>query len=211
MAHDADFVRALDLKRVRAAGWRLEGGVVAGHAVATFMTRASVAFVTAVLVAACFPYATSYVHLEAPGATHIHVCRNVGPPVFASFERNGARFDVTLEPGMASRTKAGFLGVRTTADAVVTIPDPVGRMKQANQPEMTFELKPLESQNHPRVDEMIRRRGSAVHRFELTGLPPIISSGTLRLPVLMLDGARIELPELAFERRLFGGVMPLNC
>jgi hypothetical protein len=54
-------------------------------------------------------------------------------------------------------------------------------------------------------------RGRHVHRFEFVGLPAIEFSGTLTLPVIVVDGVKVQLPVFEFERRPYGGFAPLNC
>lgn len=61
------------------------------------------------------------------------------------------------------------------------------------------------------AEDMNRRSRSTVHRFEFFPATSDYFTGKLRVPVLVVDCAMIELPELAFERRPFGGAMPLNC
>jgi hypothetical protein len=163
----------------------------------------------------CFPYATSYVHLDAPGTNYIQAaCGDVGPPVFASYERNGVRFDVTLEPGWASRSKAGFLRLRGPQDVAVSIPDAIGYLTQSDksgQPALRFELKRIVHSESRYADESLMRRGVIDHRFDFVGLPPITFSGTLRLPTVYVDGVAVTSPIFTFERRPYAGIAPLNC
>jgi hypothetical protein len=163
----------------------------------------------------CFPYATSYVHLEAPGVNHIQAaCGDVGPPVFASYERNGVRFDVTLEPGWASRSEAGFLRLRAPQHVTVSIPDPSGyltRGDKGGQPAHRFELKRMVHPESRHADELLMRRGVIDYRFDFVGLPPITFPGTLSLPTVHVDGVAVTSPTFAFERRPYAGIAPLNC
>lgn len=163
----------------------------------------------------CFPYVTSYVHLDAPGVNHLQAaCGDAGPPVFASYERNGVRFDVTLEPGWASRSKAGFLRLRGPQQVTVSIPDPSGYLTQSDkggQPALRFELKRMAHAEHRYAGELLMRNGVIEHRFDFVGLPPIASAGTLRLPTVHLDGVAVTSPEFAYERLPYAGIAPLNC
>jgi hypothetical protein len=163
----------------------------------------------------CFPYVTSYVHLEAPGASYLPAaCGDVGAPVFATYERNGVRFDVTLEPGWASHSKAGFLRVRAPQDAVISIPEPSGYLAQkgrTDQAALRFELARSENLENRYGAEILKRRGVVDHRFDFVGLPPITFSGTLTLPIVYVNGAAAISPSFAFERRPYAGVAPLNC
>ena len=160
----------------------------------------------------CFPYATSYVHLEAAGVGHKQAaCRDVGPPVFASYERNGAKIDVTLEPGWAARSKAGFLRVRAPQSIAVSLHEDFGYITPDGQPAIRFELKRVEPPEERFGREILRRQGVLEHRFEFSGLPPIAFSGSLRLPSLLVDGAEVDTPSFRFDRRTYAGVAPMNC
>ena len=154
----------------------------------------------AATLSGCFPYVTSYVHLDAPGVKHLQAaCRDVGPPVFAYVESSGLRVEVTMEPGLlASRSKSGFLRVRTESSAV-SIPDPIGYVTPTGRPEMSFRLTPGVSGT------------SYSQQFDFVGLPPITFSGTLKLPLIVVDGLRIQLPVFEFERRPYASIVPLNC
>lgn len=174
------------------------------------MTRlAAIASLFAVL-AGCFPYVTTYLHLEAPGATNMGAC--AGAPVFARYEAGGATFRVTLEPGaIASRTSAGYVQVRAPEKMTVTVPDPAAYLTPEGQAPVRFELEPVGIGDLPMVREQWRRQGVAEHRFEFNGLPSIPSPGTLRLPDVYLDGVAVRLPPFRYERRPYAGVVPLNC
>ena len=157
----------------------------------------------------CFPYVTSYVHLEAPGITNTGGC--AGPPVFATYEVKGASVAVTLEPGWASRSSAGFLTVRAPQDMVVSIREAFGRLTPEGLPPIRFELRRVEPWEERFGREILRRRGVLEHRFEFSALPPIAFSGILKLPTLYLDGVAVDSPSFKFDRRSYAGVAPLNC
>jgi hypothetical protein len=157
----------------------------------------------------CFPYITSYVHLEAPGIQNTGGC--AGPSVFATYEAQGARFDVTLEPGSVSRSSAGFLRVRAPQNMVVSMPEAVGYVTPEGQAPIRFELSRVEPWEERFGREVLKRRGVLEHRFVFSGLPPIAFSGTLKVPTLYLDGVAVTSPSFKFDRRPWAGVVPLNC
>ena len=179
------------------------------------MTRMLATGILLATLPGCLPYATSYVHLDAPGVSYIQAaCGDAGPPVFASYERNGVRFDVTLEPGWASHSKAGFLRLRGPRQVTVSIPDPSGYLTQSGkggEPALRFELKRMEHPESRHADEILLRRDVIDHRFDFVGLPPITFSGTLQLPTVYLDGVAVTSPTFTFERRPYAGIAPLNC
>ena len=55
----------------------------------------------------------------------------VRPPVLVTYEAQGARFDVTLEPGSASRSSPGFVRVRAPRNMAVSMPDAAHQEKRA--------------------------------------------------------------------------------
>jgi hypothetical protein len=166
-------------------------------------------------LASCFPYVTSYVHLEAAGVSHLSsACRDVGPPVFATYEANGASFRVTLEPGWASHSKAGFLMVRAPDNMVVSIPEPIGYLRRndkPDQPALPFNLRKSDNYENRYGAEILERGGLVDHRFSFVGLPPIEFSGILTLPTVYVNNTAVTSPSFTFERRSHAGVAPLNC
>src|SRR6266851_9586089 len=169
------------------------------------MTRTLATVFLLATLSGCFPYVTSYVHLDASEVSHTQAaCSNVGPPVFATYERNGVRFDVTLEPGWASRTKEGFLRLRAPQHMVISIPEPTGYVQptdKGDHPALRFELRRTEHPENRFGAEILKRRGVLEHRFDFVGLPPITFSGTLRLPTVYVDGVAVTSPLFEFERR----------
>lgn len=157
----------------------------------------------------CFPHITSYVHIEAPGITNSGAC--AGPPVFATYKSKGARFAVTLEPGLASRSSAGFLRVLAPQDMVVAMHEAIGYLTPEGQARIRFELKRVEPWEERFAREILKRQDVLEHRFEFSALPPIAFSGALKLPTLYLDGVAVEAPSFKFDRRPYAGVAPLNC
>ena len=157
----------------------------------------------------CFPYVTSYVHLEAPDTKSTGGC--AGPPVFATYEAQGARFDVTLEPGSASRSSAGFLRVRAPRNMAVSMPEAVGYLTCEGRAPIRFDLNRIEPREERSGPEDLKRGDVLEHRFEFSGLPPIAFSGTLKLPTVYLDGVAVSSPSFKFDRRPWAGVVPLNC
>jgi hypothetical protein len=172
-------------------------------------------------LAGCFlPLVTSYVHLTAPGVNYSPVCGNVGPPVFAKYERNGVRFTVTLETTLESDAKGGFLRV-AAPHGTISIPEPIGyiaRTDKRGEPALRFELRAAEYPKYQNrltpeqnrlIAEMLARGG--IHRFDFAGLPPITFSGTLTLPTVYVDGVAITSPVFEFDRRSYAGIVPFNC
>ena len=157
----------------------------------------------------CFPYVTSYVHLEAPGITNTGEC--TGPPVYASYEAKGARFSVTLGPSLFVGSGPGFLRVRAPQDMVVSMHEAIGYLTPEGQAPIRFELRRVERWEDRFGRELQKRRGVLEHRFDFSALPPIAFSGTLRLPTLYLDGVAVDSPPFKFDRRPYAGVAPLNC
>src|SRR5438132_7604338 len=75
----------------------------------------------------CFPYVTSYVHLEAPDVQLARTCGNASPPYLAIYERNGVRFSITLEP-WAGHSKAGYLRALAPENVVVSMTQVTGHV-----------------------------------------------------------------------------------
>jgi hypothetical protein len=157
----------------------------------------------------CFPYVTSYVHLEASGITNAGAC--AGPPVFANYEAKGARVAVTLGPSMIAGTSAGFLRVRAPQNMVVAMREAIGYLTPEGLAPIRFELRRVERWEDRFGREVLKRLGVLEHRFEFSALPPIAFSGTLMLPRLYLDGVAVESPSFTFDRRPYAAVAPLNC
>ncbi|HSW84769.1 MAG TPA: hypothetical protein VLH12_14895 [Usitatibacter sp.] len=169
-----------------------------------FIQRAIAAVFPAAL-AACVPHFTTYVHLRAPEGTFVPAtCGNSGPPVFARYERNGAQFDVTLEPGIASRAQNGFIRVRAPAKVTVAIPDTAAYMSLENgDPPIRFRLKLAQTAN---------MAGMVEQRFDFEGLPAKIDfGGTLHLPDVIVDGKPVVSPVFEFYRERYVGAAPANC
>ena len=156
-------------------------------------------------LAGCVPHFTSYVHLRAPEGTFVPAtCGNAGPPVFARYERNGAQFDVTLEPGMAARAQGGFMRVRAPANITVAIPDAAGYVGLENgDPPLRFRLK---------LAATTSTGGNVEQRFDFEGLPAKIDfGGTLHLPDVIVDGKTVVSPVFEFYRLRYAGAAPGNC
>jgi hypothetical protein len=186
--------------------------VVAGRSTRSLTVMTKV-FATGVFLATlpgCFPYVTSYVHLEAPGTKTTGGC--AGPSVFATYEAHGARFDVTLAPGsVASRSNTGFLRVRAPQNMVVSMSEAVGYVTPEGQAPIRFELNRIDPWEDRFGREVLKRQGILEHRYEFSGLPPITFSGALKVPTLYLDGVAVASPPFKFDRRPWAGVVPLNC
>jgi len=169
-----------------------------------FIQRA-LAAVSLAALAACVPHFTSYVHLRAPEGTFVPAaCGNVGPPVFARYERNGAQFDVTLEPGMAARAQNGFMRVRAPANVTIAIEDTAGYVGLENgDPPIRFRVK---------LAATTSTGGIVERRFDFDGLPAKIDfGGTLHLPDVIVNGKTIVAPVFEFYRERYVGAAPANC
>jgi hypothetical protein len=170
-----------------------------------------------VLVAAtlpgCFPYLTSYVYLDGPGVTYKRSPCYDGAPVGVAYEKNSVRFEVTLEPHALSPLKQAYLKVRAPRSAAISIPEPTALITFRGQGKPTsvhLQAAPLDWQG-PYVEEMRRKSPLAEYRFVFIDLPSIDSPGTLKLPIVVADGAVLESPIFTFERRSYAGIVPLNC
>ena len=165
---------------------------------------AAAAFFT-VTLAGCFPYFTTYVQLSAPmGSASVQAACG-GPPTIARYERNGARFEVTLEPGApANRKQDGYMTVRVPAGVAIAMPDSSAYLAPANGgPRMPFQLVPgLTWTPGPNKEQ----------KYEFRGLPaPIDFAGTLHLPDVLIDGRTVVAPVFTFSREAYAGALPLNC
>jgi len=166
----------------------------------------------------CFPYAASYVHLDADGATPVVAfCGTSGPPVAVRYERQGARLEVSLEPGALRRSKAAYVVVRVARGSTVYVNGDADLLSVNGVPELRVALTRTQE---PLVDRRFEARKLALLpdsaqfdevRFELMGMPAIEGAGTLLLPPFTINGAETSLPPIRFERRHYAGVAPLNC
>lgn len=178
--------------------------------------RAGVVIGVAVgMLPGCFPYVMTYVYLDGPGVTYRRAPCQDGAPVGVAYEKSGIRFEVTLEPHTMSPLKDGYLKLRASRSALISIPDPIALLQFRGQPEgsstsVRLEAASLDWQG-PYVDEARRTSPLAEYRFVFADLPLIDSPGTLRLPVVLIDGVAVESPVLTFERRSYAGMPPLNC
>jgi hypothetical protein len=165
------------------------------------------------ILGGCFPYVMSYVYLDAPGVTYRRSpCRD-GAAVGVAYEKSGVRFEVTLEPHALSPLKDAYLKLRAPRSAAISIPEPIAHVVFQGQGKATLvHLKavPLDWQG-PYVEEARRKSLLAEYLFLFDDLPTIQSSGTLQLPVVVIDGAAVESPTFTFERRTYAGIVPLNC
>lgn len=162
----------------------------------TFVGRMFAAISLAML-AGCVPHFTSYIHLRAPEGTFVPAaCGNAGPPVLARYERQGARFDVTLEHG--------FMKIHAPQDITVAIPDTRGYVGLENgDPPIRFRLKLAATTNTGGIVEQ---------RFDFEGLPAKIDfGGTLHLPDVIVGGKTVVSPVFEFYRQRYTGAAPGNC
>ena len=190
---------SLDIMAKQRASSRIGSGMVAVLAAAT--------------LPGCFPYVTSYVYLDSPGVTYKRSPCYDGAAVGVAYERNGVLFEVTLEPHALSPLKQAYLKVRAPRGAAISIPEPTALITFRGQNSPTsvrLQAAPLDWQG-PYVEAMRRKSPLAEYRFVFSDLPPIDSPGTLKLPVVVADGAALESPIFTFERRSYAGIVPLNC
>jgi hypothetical protein len=169
------------------------------------LIKRTIAAVLPAALAACVSPFTSYVHLRAPEGTFVAAtCGNAGPPVFARYERSGAQFEVTLEPGMAARAQGGFMRVRAPANVIAAIPDTTGYVGLENgNPPIRFRLK---------LSQTATLAGVVEQRFDFEGLPAKIDfGGTLHLPDVIVDGKTVVAPVFEFYRERYVGFVPGNC
>ena len=138
----------------------------------------------------CAPYVSSYVHLDAPGIKNSAAC--AGPPVFATYEAQGARFAVTLEPKLASRSTSGFLRVRAPSGVAVVLSTTTGYIIPEGKDPIPLQLVPVEPPEERLAREVLRRQGILEHRFEFSGVPPITFAGTLSLPAVYFGRRRSD-------------------
>jgi len=163
----------------------------------------------------CFPYVMTYVYLDGPGVNYLRFpCRD-GAPVGVMYQRNEARFEVTLEPHGLSPLKDAFLKIRAPRISLLSIPNPIARItyrgeEQGKSTSVQLKSSSLDWQG-PYVEDMRRRSPLAEYRFVFVDLAPITSPGTLELPVVFVDGVAVESPVFTFERRPYAGIPPLNC
>lgn len=157
----------------------------------------------------CFPYVTSYVHLQAPGITNTGGC--TGPLVFANYEAKGARFAVTLGPSLFAGSGAGSLRVRAPQNMVVLMQEAIGYLTPEGKAPIRFELRRVERWEDRFGREILKRQGVFEHRFEFSAFPPIAFSGTLTLPAVYLDGVAVDSPSFKFDPQSYAGIAPLNC
>ncbi len=163
----------------------------------------------------CFPYATTYVHLDAENIERKHeICRQYGAPAMASFESNGVRFEFNLDPSKANYDKVAGFTIVAAQNVVLSMPDDRVRVTIEGFAEAV--IVPIVSKSAKRgpngqlVTE-ITRPGNQRYRFDFVGLPPLSSRGTLEMPAIYADAIALPLPKLTFERRGFVGILPLNC
>lgn len=175
----------------------------------------SLAAILLTTLAGCFPYVTSYVHLEASGARYQReVCNQFGPYVALDLERSGVQIRVSLEPGYSQRSKFGFLRLRAPRDVIVSIPNPTALIrfrddKVALPTQLALTPPPRERIN--KFAPLKRDDRIAEYVFEFVDFPFISEPGSLTLPEIVVDGAALALPVIAFQRRPFAGILPLNC
>jgi hypothetical protein len=169
-----------------------------------------------VVLTGCFPYVMTYIHLDGPGITHVRVlCGDMGAPAGALYQHDDVSFLIALEPHGLSRSKEGFIRLRAPRNVAISIPDPVVRItffgeNAADPVTVRLEAAPLDWQG-PYAEERRRRSPFEEYRFVFMGFPKIDGPGSLQLPIVLVDGLPVELPELEFERKRYAGIAPINC
>lgn len=166
-------------------------------------------------LAGCFPYAKSYVHLEASGGKPAReICQQHGPYVALDFDNSGVQFRVSLEPGNSQRSKTAFVRLRVERDAVIAVPNPVALILDRDGKETAAVKLALTHGSQERAARLIssaRDAAVAEYLFEFVDLPPLSSPGSLKLPVVYAGDVAVSLPLIRFDRRAYVGVLPLNC
>ena len=180
--------------------------------------RALPLVVAPALLSGCFPYASSYVHVEADQAAPVlEFCRISGPQVGLRYERQGDRIEVSIEPGALGRSKAAYVAVRVKrghevsvqGNAIVQAADGTPRANVALQRALEPPVAQRPGSRPPPLPPGADQYEE--FRFELVGMPTVGPPGMLLLPPITIDGVEIRLPPIRFERRHYAGVAPVNC
>ncbi len=163
----------------------------------------------------CFPYVASYIYLESHGVTYRRAPCYDSAPMGVAYEKSGVSFELTLEPHAMSPLKEAYLKLRAPRGAAISIPEPIARIRFRGESEhqsasVNLKVAPLDWQG-PYVEDRRRKSPLAEYRFVFSNLPPIHSPGTLELPDVLVDGVVVQSPPFTFERRMYAGIVPLNC
>lgn len=179
--------------------------------------RAAARFVAGAVaagLAGCFPLAANYIHLDAPGIQHkLALCRDIGPPSFATWQAAGVRFQATMKPPFGSRGGDGYLQVWARKDLVIRPLEARGRIVRTDggtPAEIAFTLERSDDVLAPNAIP-VPPYGNVWHRYAFKGLPAIDFPGRLELPAMVVDGVTVPVPAFAFEVRGWAGIAPLNC
>ncbi len=171
--------------------------------------------IAAASLSGCFPYATTYVHLDVENIERKHeICRQYGAPAMASFESNGVRSEFNLNPSKATYDKVAGFTITAAQNVVLSMPDDRVRVTIEGRAEPVIARIVSTSAKRSANVQLIAERarpGNQRYRFDLMDLPPLSSRGTLELPAIYADGIALQVPTLTFERRGFVGILPLNC
>jgi hypothetical protein len=181
----------------------------------------SLALAAATLVAGCLPYARGYIYLDAPGIAHEEEVCQTGPPVWAVMKARNATVKVALDPGAWSRTKLPMVRLIVPQGTRIDIPEPVAYL-EADGHRHAVRLQLVAAyRNYPNTaqgqraivmtDALRRKTGNEFYTYEFVENPTPYERGRLALPALVIEGERIELPALSFDRRASAGFVPLNC
>ena len=164
------------------------------------------------LLNGCMPYATRYIELSAPNATPVlELCKDFGPPIAITFEKNTAKFQVSLEPGNSRRSKNGYIKVYVAENTLVAVASnsanlsPESHSSDQKTREITLNLQNTETPNWARKMHLME------YRYEMSPLPQIQGSGTLTLPDFYINQIRTTMPLIEYKRKSHVSFTPLNC
>jgi hypothetical protein len=163
----------------------------------------------------CYPYATTYVHLDAEHMKRTNeICRWYGAPANAIYEANGVRFEFNLDPSKANYYKTPGFNIVAAPNVALSMPDDRVRVSFEDGAEPSFarvESKSVKREANGLLTVETWYPGNRRYRFELIGLPPLSSRGTIEMPAIYANGVALPLPKFTFERRGFVGILPINC
>jgi hypothetical protein len=178
-------------------------------------TAALSILVTTASLSGCFPYATTYVHLDAENVKRSNeICRQYGAPAAAIYETNGVRFEFNLDPSSANLHKAPGFTIVAAPNVALSMPDARVRVSFEDRAEPSFarvESKWVKREANGLLSAESRYPGDRFYRFNFVGLPPLSSRGMIEMPTIYANGIALPLPKFTFERRGFVGILPINC
>ncbi len=163
-------------------------------------------------LAGCFPYAKTYVYIDAPGTQLRELCRDYGPPIALAYDVEGVRTEISLEPGNSTRS-GPYVKLLAADNVAITMSDLTARIEQAGAQPVAVSLRPVDTMREPsgRLASTKKRGSATLYQLEFLGLPPLNSAGTALLPAMVINGVAVPGKSIRFERRPFAGMVPLNC